>query len=117
MEWEPARVKLLIKNQGADLEKSNYHPVSNLPFLSKMVEKVMLKQFNKHCDEYKILLGYQSAYQENYSMESTLLKLTNDILMVKERQEIMAVTCMDLSVAFDRVDHNILLHLLNNIFK
>ena len=116
MEWKLARVKLLIKKQGADLEKSNYHPVNNLPFLYKMVKKAMLKQFNNHCDKHNILLDYQSAYWENYNMETTLLKLTNDILWVIERQEIMAVTHIDLSAAFDMVDHNILLHVLNKVF-
>ena len=116
MEWKSARVKPSIKNQDANFRKSNYCLVSNLPFLSKMVEKAMLRQFNNHCDEYKILLDYQSACQENYSMGTTLLKVTNDILWAMERQEIMTVTCMDLSAAFDMVDHDILLHVLNKVF-
>ena len=82
----------------------------------QFVEKVMFKHFNIHHNEYKILLDYQSAYWENYSTEITLLKLTNDILWAMERQQIMAVTCMDLSAAFDMVDHNIFLHILNKVF-
>ena len=116
MEWKSARVKPLIKKQGADLEKSNYCPVSNLPFLSNMVKNAMLKQFSNHCDKYKILPDYQSTYWENYSTEITLLKPTNDILWAMKRQEIMSVTCMDLSAAFDMVDNEILLHVLNNVF-
>ena len=54
--------------------------------------------------EYRILPDYQSPFWEIYSMETALVKLTNNILWVMERQEIMAVTCMDLSVAFDIVD-------------
>ena len=49
-------------------------------------------------------------------METTLQKLTNNILWVMERQEIMAVTCMDLSAIFDTVNHDIPLHVLNNVF-
>ena len=62
MEWKSARVKPLIKKQGTYLEKSNYCPVSDLPFPSKTVEKVILKQFNNHCDKFKILPDYESAY-------------------------------------------------------
>ena len=49
-------------------------------------------------------------------MDIALLKLTYDILWVMERQEIMAVTYMDISAAFDTVDHDILLHVLNKVF-
>ena len=84
LEWKSSRVIPLIKKQGVDWVMSNYHPVSNLPFLCKMVEKAMFKQFN-HCDKYKILPDYQSAYWENYSIGTTLLKLTNDILWAMER--------------------------------
>ena len=76
MEWKSTGFKSLSKKQGMDLDRSNYHPVSNLLFLSKMVEKAMLKQFNNHCDKYKILPDYQSAYQERYSTGTTLFKLT-----------------------------------------
>ena len=110
-------VKPLIKKQGADLEKSNYCLVCNLTFLSKMAGTAMLKHFNNHCDEYKILLDYQSAYQENYSRETTLLNTDNNILWAMERQEIIEVTCMGLSTAFDMVDQNILLHVLNSFWN
>ena len=64
---------------------------------------------------HKILPDYQLAYWENYNME-ILLKLTNNIWWVIESQEIMSVTCLNLSAAFDKVDHNILLHVLNKDF-
>ena len=45
-QWKVAKVRLLLKKLGMDLIKKNYRPVSNLSFLSKVIEKAMLKQFN-----------------------------------------------------------------------
>ena len=74
-EWKMALVKPLLKKVGMDLINILYCPVSNLPFLSKVVEKSVLLRFNKHCDENNLLPGYQSAYRANLSCKTALLKL------------------------------------------
>ena len=79
-EWKIALVKPLLKKVGMDLINTSYHPVLNLPFLSKVVEKSVLLRFNKHCNENNLMSGYQSAYRANFPCETTLLKLTNDLL-------------------------------------
>ena len=66
-------------------EKSNYRPVSNLSFISKVVEKVTLTQFTEYCDENKLLLAYQSAYRKNHSCETSLTKLVDDLLWAMEK--------------------------------
>ena len=76
--------------------------------MSKVTEKCMLHQLKNHCDTYNLLLDYQSAYRENYSCETCLLQLTNDILWACEHQSVMSLTVLDLSAAFDTVDHSIL---------
>jgi len=97
--------------------KTYYRPVSNLPFISKVVEKNhMLRQFTAHCGANKLLPGYQSAYRTNFSCETALVKLQSDILWSMEKQRITAIIAIDLSAAFDTVDHNILLDVLNNQF-
>ena len=53
---------------------------SNLPFLSKVVEKIVLTRFNEHSDMYQLMPGYQSAYRKNFSCETAIIKITNDIL-------------------------------------
>ena len=79
-EWKISIVRPLLKKLGLDLIKKNYRPVSNLPFLLKVVEKCVLSQFNRHCDDHELMPDFQSAYRKNYSTETSLIKLTNDIL-------------------------------------
>ena len=66
-EWKTVIVHPLLKKLGSELTPSNYRPVSNLSFLSKLLEKCALQQFNKHCITNKLLPDYQSAYRKNYS--------------------------------------------------
>ena len=84
-EWKSAIVRPLLKKQGLELIAKNYRPVSNLPFMSKVVEKCMLQQFTAHCDANKLLPDYQSAYRTNLSCETALVKLHNDILWSMEQ--------------------------------
>ena len=63
-EWKTAIVHPLLKKIGSELIPSNYRPVSNLSFLSKLLEKCALQQFNNHCDTNKLLPDYQSAYRK-----------------------------------------------------
>ena len=59
-EWKVAIILPLLKKPGLDLICSTYRPVSNFPFLSKVVEKAALKQFIKHCNDNSFLPTYQS---------------------------------------------------------
>lgn len=114
--WKTAVVRPLLKKSGLDLVNSNYRPVSNLSFLSKVLEKAVLSQFNEHCALYHLFPDYQSAYRQNYSCETALLKIVDDILWNMEHQKITALACIDLSAAFDTVDHAILADVLQAKF-
>ena len=114
--WKTASIRPLLKKPGTELIASNYRLVSNLPFLSKVVEKIVLTRFNKHRDEYQLMPGYQLAYRKNFSCETAIVKITNDILWSMESKKITSLTCIDLSAAFDNVDHGILLNVLKNKF-
>ena len=113
-QWKVAIVRLLLKKLGLDLIKKNYRPVSNLSFLSKVIKKAMLKQLNEHCDNYGLFLDYQSAYRSNYSCETSLLKLTNDILWNMENKQVTALVMMDLSATFDTINHELLQEILHH---
>ena len=114
--WKTAIVHPIQKKVGLDLILSNFRPVSNLSFISKVVEKVLLIQFNKHCSTHRLIPDYQSAYRANYSCETALAKIVNDILWAMEHQKVTSLVAIDLSVAFDMVDHDILLSVLEKRF-
>ena len=111
--WKVALVKPLLKKLGLELIESNYRPVNNLPFL---LEKCVLRRFNKHCERYDLMPDYQSAYQANYSCETALVKIMDDILWSMEKQEVVPLVAIDLNAAFDTVDHDLLLAVLRKKF-
>ena len=80
MDWKLAIVRPLLKKPGSKPLHKNYRPVSNLSFLSKLVEWCMLCQLLDCCTQHNLIPDFQSAYHNNYSTETSLLKLTNDIL-------------------------------------
>ena len=114
--WKEALVKPLIKKKLLGMQNSNYRPVSNLSFISKIIEKVTLEQFNTHCQENSLVPEYQSAYRKNHSCETSLVKLVNDILWNMDRQLVTSIVILDLSTAFDTVDHDLLLDVLEARF-
>ena len=114
--WKSATVKPLIKSQSKGTIHQNYRPVSNLTFLSKVVEKITLNWFTQHCEDYHLLPDYQSAYKKFHSCKTSLIKLVDDLLWAMERQEVTAMTVLELLAAFDTVDHDLLLEVLNNRF-
>ena len=113
-QWKLAIIRPTLKKLGLELTLSNYRPVSNLSFLSKVLEKVVLEQFMNHCTLYNLMPSYQSAYRRNFSCETALVKLVNDLLWVMEDQHVAALMALDLSAAFDTVDHDILLSVLKS---
>ena len=72
----------------------------------------MFKQLLSHCENHDLLPDFQSAYHEHYSTETSLIRLSNDILWSMERHQLTAIAILDLSAAFDTVDHEILLQIL-----
>ena len=115
--WKTPIVKPLLKKIGLDLISKNYRPVSYLKFLAKLVEMCMLLQFNKHCSLNSLLPSYQSAYRRFISCETSLLKLAHKLLNEMENQRVSALVVMDLNAAFDTVDHNILLDVIESIWN
>ena len=93
----------------------NYCPISNLPFLSKILEEVILHKLLSHLQENNLSNPFQSAYRAGYSNETVLLRIVNDILSALDNDNI-SVLLLDLSAAFDTIDHQILLSRLNSVF-
>ena len=80
------------------------------------MEKCASKQLDEHCKKYAPLPDYQSAYRQSYSCEMALVKLMNDVLWNMECSDVTAFIAIDLSAAFDTVDHGILLDVLQYHF-
>jgi hypothetical protein len=114
--WKTSIIIPLLKKANLSLEMKNFRPVNNLPFVSKIVEKGMLAQLNCHMKEHNLLPDYLSAYRSHYSTETILTKLMNDLLMAMDKQKITVLTAVDLSAAFDTVDHDILLKTLEESY-
>ena len=77
----------------------------------------MLIQLNEHYSNQNLMLSYQSACRASHSCKTSLLKLCNDILWAMERHGIMALVALDLSMAYDTVNHSVLFNVLHNQFR
>ena len=97
------------KKQGLCLVFKNFRTISNLSFVSKLAERVAAGQIQSYLNEHDLLPSLQSAYRQHHSTETALLKVKNDILMNMENQKVTLLVLLDLSAAFDTVDHRILL--------
>ena len=108
-----ALVRPLIKNQSLDPDcLKNYRPVSNLSFMSKVIEKVVAVHLNNHIKSNNLDEPTQSAYKPYHSTETALLRVSNDILRSIDNKQPVLLVLLDLSAAFDTVDHTILIQRL-----
>ena len=105
-----AVVKPLLKKSTLSKENlKNYRPVSNLPYIGKLIEKIAIQQMDKHLVEHNLHEPLQSAYTANHSTETALLKVTNDILLSLDKRQCVFLVLLDLSAAFDTIDHDVFL--------
>ena len=115
-QWKLTSIRLLLKKLGLELFSKNYRPFSNLSFLWKLVEKCMLSQFNSYCNLNGLISTCQSAYRAFHSCKTSLLYICNEALWSMENKKVTALVMIDLTMAFDTVDHQIFLDVLNKRF-
>ena len=100
----------LLKKLSLDPEVMNhYRPVSNLSSTSKVIEKAVAHQLNDHLATNDLYEIYQSAYKRLHSTETALLMVQNEILMAIDDRRAVFLLLLDLSAAFDTVQHSTLL--------
>ena len=116
-ELKRAFVLPLLKKAVLDYEiLKNFRPVSNLSFLSKLVERIVCVQFVDHLKAHHLYEVFQSAYRQLHSTETALLRVQNDLLRAVDTHGGAILVLLDLSAVFDTIDHQRLLHTLESSF-
>ena len=106
-----------LKKPTLDVEDANsYRPISNLSFASKFVERVVATRFSSHAERHRLFPSNQSAYRRHHNTETAVVSVLNDIIRAVDNSEVTALVLLDLSAAFDTVDHSTLLDVLHRRF-
>ena len=94
----------------------NYRPVSNLCFICKILEKLVLSQDSTYLNSHNLYNTCQSAYRPCHCTEAALLNVVNDLFLSPNKGNITVLALLDFSSAFDTIDHPILVHRLHTDF-
>ena len=112
-ELKLANINPTLKQYELDHESlKSFRLVSNLEFLSKLIERAVLKRLNSHMVKNDLNIGNQSGYKKGHSTETLLIKITNDLLIASDKDTASVLLLLDLSATFDTVDVNRLLDIL-----
>ena len=115
--YKSALVKPLLKKPGLDPIFKNYRPVSNLSFVSKIIEEAASFQIQDHIKKNGYFEKMQSAYRPKHSTETALIKVLDDVLTSLDDDNVVFLSLLDLSAAFDTVDHGLLIERLYRTFR
>ena len=111
--FKSAYITPLLKKADLDpADAKSYRPISNLTVLSKLLERLVARQLLDYLKSSNLLPRLQSAYRAHHSTETAVLKVLADILRAVDSGDLALLTLLDLSAAFDTVDHVTLLRRL-----
>ena len=97
-------------------DAANYRPISNLSYLSKLLERCVNDQIHNYLSKNDLLPVVQSAYRKHHSTETAVLKVLSDIYSAADAGKVTLMGLLDLSAAFDTVDHCILFERLKHSY-
>ena len=106
--WKIGKIIPLFK-KGDKANPDHYRPISLLPCVSKLLERVVQRQLTRFLSNNNLLAKQQSGFRSNHSTTTTLIKVTDDWLMSLDKGMYTGTVFVDLQKAFDLVDHGILL--------
>ena len=116
--FKTAQVLPLLKKGNLDPTiPSNYRPISNLSTISKIIERLVHSRITSHVSSSPNFNPFQSAYRKHHSTETTLLRITDSLRHICANEHAAVLVSLDLSAAFDTLDHNILIDILNRHFN
>ena len=101
-------VRFHLKKPGLPPIFPNYRPISNLAYVSKLTEKAVVAQLSSHMSSHAPLPALQSAYRRYHSTETALIKVQSDIMSNMDQRRVTQLVLLDLSAAFDTIDHTIM---------
>ena len=112
-----ASIRPGLKKPTLDVDElKNYRPISNLTYLSKILEKAVHNQLCNYVNDNNLFSAYQSGYRKFHSCETAVTKIHNDILMMIDKKENVLLLLLDLSAAFDTINHKLLLKKLSSTY-
>ena len=105
-----------IHKKGSKTDKTNYRPISVLPIISLLFERHVSLHLRQHLEANKLLYGRQSGFRSNHSCQTALTKLVDDWFTAIDNNQIVGSIFLDLSKAFDLVDHTVLKNKLSDFY-
>uniref|UniRef100_A0A669CA98 Reverse transcriptase domain-containing protein n=1 Tax=Oreochromis niloticus TaxID=8128 RepID=A0A669CA98_ORENI len=114
-EFKHAVIHPLLKKPGLDSSViSNFRPISKLPFLSKILERIVYTQLMDYLNDSQLSAIFQSGFKPFHSMKTALVKVMNDILIATDHGKYAVLVLLDMTAAFDTVDHDLLISRLQH---
>lgn len=111
--FKTALITPIVKKQGLDVtDLKSYRPISNLPIISKLLERVVARRLVDYISSANLLPVLQSGFRSLHSVETAVTKVLSDIISAVDKGDVAALVLLDMSAAFDTVDHHILLQRL-----
>ena len=110
-------IRPILKDKDSDVQNfKNYRPVTNIPFLPKLIEKAANQQLQSYLKENNLYPPCQSAYRESHSCETVMFNVINNIQKSLNEKKMVMLVLLDLSSAFDTIDQDILIFKLLHHF-
>lgn len=113
--WKASKIIPVQKNSSS--KQKEFRPISILPFVSKVFEKLVSTQISAYLDRFRLLSPFQSGFRPQHSCTTALIQLVDELRMQIDKDHLNSLVLLDFSKAFDTVPHNILLNKLRHNFN